>query len=150
MTEPVLIDDKDALCTLGMKMPSSSLTIRQISDIVGPDTPVEVIDVASQSELSRWTLDQWASYYEDPKRDKVRNVISLEVSETTLGASIELPRIVREMDWVETIWPQDMRVAGSRTYPKVQKYCLMSVARCWTVRDLCPSAIGFKFVVQNR
>ncbi|KAG0150423.1 hypothetical protein CROQUDRAFT_196962 [Cronartium quercuum f. sp. fusiforme G11] len=132
MTEPILIEDDDALRALGMKMPSSTITIRQISDIVGPDTPVEVIDVASQSELSRWTLDQWASYYEQPKRDKVRNVISLEVTETALGDSIELPRIVREMDWVETIWPQDVRVAGSKAYPKVQKYCLMSVARCWT------------------
>lgn len=62
MTEPILIDDKDALCTLMMKMASSSITIRQISDIVTPDTPVELIDVASQSEWSRWTLDQWASY----------------------------------------------------------------------------------------
>lgn len=132
MTEPILIDDDDALRSLGMKMPSPTITIRQISNIVGPDTPVEVIDVASQSELSRWTLDQWATYYEDPKRDKVRNVISLEVTETTLGDSIEIPRIVREMDWVETIWPQDVRVAGSKAYPKVQKYCLMSVARCWT------------------
>ncbi|KAH9810354.1 JmjC domain-containing histone demethylation protein 1 [Melampsora americana] len=113
MTEPILIDDDDALRTLGMKMPSSTITIREISNIVGPDTPVEVIDVASQSELSRWTLDQWASYYEDPKRDKVRNVISLEVTETALGDSIEIPRIVREMDWVETIWPQDARVAGN-------------------------------------
>ncbi|EGG03663.1 uncharacterized protein MELLADRAFT_37912, partial [Melampsora larici-populina 98AG31] len=132
MSEPILIDDDDALRALGMKMPSPTITIRQISNIVGPDTPVEVIDVASQSELSRWTLDQWATYYEDPKRDKVRNVISLEVTETALNNSIELPRIVREMDWVETIWPQDVRVAGSKAYPKVQKYCLMSVARCWT------------------
>ncbi|KAI8448051.1 hypothetical protein BY996DRAFT_6420248 [Phakopsora pachyrhizi] len=30
------------------------------------------------------------------------------------------------------IWPNELNVHGSLNYPKVQKYCLMSVARCWT------------------
>lgn len=37
----------------------------------------------------------------------------------------------RQLDWVDTIWPEDMKVPGE--YPRVQKYCLMSVERCWTV-----------------
>jgi F-box/leucine-rich repeat protein 10/11 len=39
----------------------------------------------------------------------------------------------RKLDWVDTIWPEDMKVPGE--YPRVQKYCLMSVERCWTVRS---------------
>ncbi|KAH9452531.1 hypothetical protein Pst134EB_016484 [Puccinia striiformis f. sp. tritici] len=132
MTEPIVIDDAEGLRAQGMRMPSPELTISQIAELVGPETPVEVIDVASQAELSRWTLGQWALYYEDPKRERVRNVISLEVSETTLGSSIQLPKIVRDMDWVDSIWPSHLRKQASGTYPKVQKYCLMSVARCWT------------------
>lgn len=52
-------------------------------------------DVASQSSLSSWTLQQWADYYTDPNRDKVRNVISLEVSESPLGRRVVAPEIVR-------------------------------------------------------
>ncbi|PLW13949.1 hypothetical protein PCANC_13963 [Puccinia coronata f. sp. avenae] len=132
MSEPIVIDDAEGLRALGMRMPDASLSISQIAQLVGPDTPVEVIDVASQAELSRWTLAQWALYYEDPKRERVRNVISLEVSDSPLGASVELPAIVKDFDWVHTIWPHHLRAKGAATYPKVQKYCLMSVARCWT------------------
>jgi F-box/leucine-rich repeat protein 10/11 len=136
MSEPIVIDDAEGLRALGMRMPDASLSISQIAQLVGPDTPVEVIDVASQAELSRWTLAQWALYYEDPKRERVRNVISLEVSDSPLGASVELPAIVKDFDWVHTIWPHHLRAKGTATYPKVQKYCLMSVARCWTVSRL--------------
>ncbi|KAA1103207.1 JmjC domain-containing histone demethylation protein 1 [Puccinia graminis f. sp. tritici] len=132
MTEPIVIDDSAGLRAQGMRMPSPELTISQIAELVGPETPVEVIDVASQAELSRWTLAQWASYYEHPARQRVRNVISLEVSDSPLGDSVQLPQIVKDLDWVNTIWPSHLRAQGSATFPKVQKYCLMSVARCWT------------------
>jgi hypothetical protein len=91
-------------------------------------------DVASQSDLANWTLDAWARYYSDKDRSKVRNVISLEVSATELGATIQPPSVVAELDWVDKFWPQDQRAPWE--YPKVQKYCLMSVAKCWTVRGL--------------
>jgi F-box/leucine-rich repeat protein 10/11 len=88
-------------------------------------------DVASQSDLANWTLDAWARYYTDKDRSKVRNVISLEVSATPLGAQLDPPAVVAELDWVEKFWPAAQR--GPFEYPKVQKYCLMSVAKCWTV-----------------
>lgn len=62
----------------------------------------------------------------DPSRNKVRNVISLEVSRTPLASQIVAPRAVRDMDWIQNIWPDKLRKQG--TYPQVQKYCLMSVA----------------------
>ncbi|BGP57963.1 JmjC domain-containing histone demethylation protein 1 [Rhodotorula sphaerocarpa] len=128
MTEPFVIEKPEGL---GMEMPRGGrLSVRQVADIIGADTPLEVIDCASQSALANWTLGQWADYYEDPKRDKIRNVISLEVTETTLGKMIKAPKLVRYLDWVESIWPSDMKAPGE--YPRVQKYCLMSVERCWT------------------
>ncbi|GAA5916341.1 hypothetical protein JCM6882_000857, partial [Rhodosporidiobolus microsporus] len=82
------------------------------------------------SSLTNWNLGQWADYYDDPSREKVRNVISLEVSETELGRMVEAPEVVRSLDWVDNCWPTDMKGPGE--YPRVQKYCLMSVERCWT------------------
>ncbi len=90
-------------------------------------------DVISQSTSPNWTLGKWADYYHSPatERDKIRNVISLEVSGSPLGAKILPPRFVREIDWVEKFWPPNKKIPGQ--YPKVQLYCLMSVAQCWTV-----------------
>ncbi|GAA5955986.1 hypothetical protein JCM21900_002639 [Sporobolomyces salmonicolor] len=127
MLEPFVVEEPEGL---GMRMPRRDIPVKEIAELVGPKTPLEVIDCASQSSLSSWTLGQWAEYYDDPQRDKVRNVISLEVSETRLGQLVQAPELVRKLDWVDTVWPNDMRQPG--TYPRVQKYCLMSVERCWT------------------
>ena len=86
------------------------------------------LDVASQSGLSGWTLGKWAEYYHTPvgERDKVRNVISLEISGTKLAEKVLPPRIVRELDWVEKFWPANKKGKGT-AWPKVQLYCLMYV-----------------------
>ncbi|KAG8760511.1 JmjC domain-containing histone demethylation protein 1 [Serendipita sp. 396] len=129
MKEPIVIEAPEGL---GMKMPPKEMTVRDVANEVGPDTHVEVIDVQSQSNCPGWTLGKWADYYHsDPtERDKIRNVISLEVSGTPLGTKILPPRLVRELDWVEKHWPHNKKQLGH--YPKVQLYCLMSVAQCWT------------------
>ncbi|GAA5889444.1 hypothetical protein JCM5296_006363 [Sporobolomyces johnsonii] len=127
MLEPFVVEEPEGL---GMRMPRRDIPVKEIAELVGPKTPLEVIDCASQSSLSNWTLGQWAEYYDDPQRDKVRNVISLEVSETRLGQLVQAPELVRKLDWVDNVWPNDMKQPG--TYPRVQKYCLMSVERCWT------------------
>ncbi|GAA5824383.1 hypothetical protein JCM11251_000399 [Rhodosporidiobolus azoricus] len=133
--EPFVVEKPEGL---GMKMPDGRITVRDVARLVGEKTPLEVIDCASQSSLSNWNLGQWADYYEDVGgpdgrgREKVRNVISLEVSETELGGMVEAPEVVRSLDWVDQCWPADMKTPGSGEYPRVQKYCLMSVERCWT------------------
>lgn len=40
---------------------------------------------------------------------------------------VRAPRIARQVDWVN-VWPSQR----SRTRPRVQKYCLMSVANAYT------------------
>ncbi|KAF8271808.1 jumonji protein [Lactarius quietus] len=130
MTEPIVIEEPDGL---GMAMPPPSLTVPEIATTLGHDAPLEVIDVATQSSLVGWTLGKWANYYscEPSAREKVRNVISLEISGTKLGDQVLPPKIVRDMDWVEKFWPNNKKGA-SHPYPKVQLYCLMGVAGAWT------------------
>jgi hypothetical protein len=91
------------------------------------------VDVNTQSNSPNWNLEKWVNYYytEPHSRDRIRNVISLEISDTELASRITPPRFVREVDWVEKFWPPSKRGKGQQ-YPKVQLYCLMGVARAWT------------------
>jgi F-box/leucine-rich repeat protein 10/11 len=149
MREPIVVENPEGL---RMKMPPPEFSVQDVADEVGPETPVEVIgeciryrvyvllmcglDVASQSNSPGWTLGRWAEYYnaEPSKRDKIRNVISLEISGTKLADQVLPPRLVRELDWVEKFWPSTRKGKG-HAYPKVQLYCLMGVASAWTVSD---------------
>jgi F-box and leucine-rich repeat protein 10/11 len=45
MTEPVIIEKPDGL---GMMMPPPSLNVPEIANILGPETPLEVIGLHSQ------------------------------------------------------------------------------------------------------
>lgn len=116
---------------LGMVIPRG-LTVRAVAELYGPEERVEVIDVKSQQgEDKRWTMQKWADYYESNEPNKpVRNVISLEVSQSKLGRLIRRPKIVRDLDLQDAVWPEELKAIGD--YPKVQFYCLMSVADCYT------------------
>ena len=53
---------------------------------------------------------------------------------------VKAPTLVRQIDWVESVWPRDLKDNHSDStnniktmkYPKVQKYVLMSVEKCYT------------------
>ncbi|KAF8078221.1 jumonji superfamily protein [Lyophyllum atratum] len=130
MTEPIVIEQPGGL---GMKMPPIDFTVDDVAELVGEDTPVEVIDVASQSTSPGWTLGKWNDYFnlEPDAREKICNVISLEISGTQLADMILPPKLVRDLDWVENYWPSTRKGKG-HIYPKVQLYCLMGVANAWT------------------
>ncbi|RAK75148.1 [Histone H3]-lysine-36 demethylase [Aspergillus fijiensis CBS 313.89] len=115
---------------LDMVIPQG-LTVRQVAELYGPEERVEVIDVKSQQgEDKRWTMQKWADYYESTGDKVVRNVISLEVSQSPLGRLIRRPKVVRDLDLQDSVWPRELQAVGD--YPKVQFYCLMSVADCYT------------------
>ncbi|KAJ5474985.1 JmjC domain-containing histone demethylation protein 1 [Penicillium diatomitis] len=116
---------------LDMVVPQG-LTVRAVAELYGPEERVEVIDVKSQQgEDKRWNMQKWADYYESNEPDKpVRNVISLEVSQSKLGRLIRRPKVVRDLDLQDEVWPDELKAIGD--YPKVQFYCLMSVADCYT------------------
>ena len=107
------------------------LTVRTVAELYGPEEKIEVIDVKSQNgEGKKWNMRRWADYYENVSKKVVRNVISLEVSQSILGRLIRRPQIVRELDLQDSVWPADLQAKGD--FPHVQFYCLMSVADCFT------------------
>lgn len=127
--EPEAIPDQgqDAL---DMVIPQG-LTVRQVAELYGPEEKVEVIDVKSQNgENKKWNMRRWADYYENPNNKVVRNVISLEISQSKLGRLIRRPQIVRDLDLQDSVWPEELLAKGE--YPRVQFYCLMSVCDCFT------------------
>ncbi|QIW99613.1 hypothetical protein AMS68_005131 [Peltaster fructicola] len=124
----VMDDGQDKL---DMVMPKG-LTVRKVCNLVGAATPLDVIDVKTQnSGGQKWDLGRWADYYESQSETKtVRNVISLEVSHTKLGRLLRRPKIVRDIDLQDHVWPQEEIEKGK--WPKVQYYCLMSIADSYT------------------
>ncbi|KAI1315004.1 JmjC domain-containing histone demethylation protein 1 [Mortierella claussenii] len=128
---PVIVkrDQDGGTSGLDMKMPDPSLTVSDVRDAVGADTPVEVIDVATQSELVDWNLGAWADYFQMEPKERVYNVISLEITGTSLAEQVRRPKVVRELDWIENFWPKSLQ---QTEFPKVQLYCLMSVKDSFT------------------
>lgn len=118
--------------SLGMKLPDG-LTVRGVADLLGADAPVQVVDVLTQNLLTpSWTMSTWANYFEKPveERDRILNVISLEISGTPLGDRIHRPKFVCDMDWVDIVWPKDL--IAKNDFPKARLYCLMSVKDAFT------------------
>ncbi|KAK9377222.1 uncharacterized protein V1513DRAFT_437734 [Lipomyces chichibuensis] len=130
VSQPVVVP-KDRKDGLDLKIPRS-LTVRDVANMVGGEAKVEVIDVPTQHESPNWDLQRWADYYEQPadQRDRVRNVISLEISNTKLGHLIKRPKFVRDMDLVQKVWLDELKDKGE--WPKVSLYCLMSVKNAYT------------------
>ncbi|KAF3849136.1 hypothetical protein F7725_015633 [Dissostichus mawsoni] len=107
----------------------------------GSRRSVDVMDVSTQKG-SEMSMAQFVRYYETPEeeREKLFNVISLEFSHTKLENLIKRPTVVDQVDWVDNTWPPDLKqsqteatnVISDMKYPKVQRYCLMSVKGCYT------------------
>ncbi|XP_059815503.1 lysine-specific demethylase 2B-like [Hypanus sabinus] len=99
------------------------------------------MDVNTQKGIEM-TMAQWVKYYETPaeEREKLYNVISLEFSHTKLENIVQRPATVDLVDWVDNIWPRHLKERQTDStnaiiemkYPKVRKYCLMSVRGCYT------------------
>ncbi|AMD20009.1 HCL142Cp [Eremothecium sinecaudum] len=129
VTTPLKVNDP---AHSGMKVPPLDVAI--LTKIVGEDHVVDVMDVQSQQN-ERWTMKQWNDYYTNTPakdRDRIRNVISFEVSGIPeLGKGIQRPTVVDVNDLADLVWPEtyDENVGDP---PKVKKYILMSVANAYT------------------
>eukprot|EP01084_Bolivina_argentea_P272252 463495_1 len=130
LDQPILVRNKQGL---GLEVPDpTTFGVREVSELVGPDTSLNVMEVSSQSILTGCRLGDWADYYEDKREGKkILNVISLEFSGTALGDRVKSPQAVRDIDWIDKAWPASS-VNKPGCYPKTQYYCLMSVAGAWT------------------
>ncbi|KAM9306545.1 lysine (K)-specific demethylase 2Bb isoform 2-T2 [Pholidichthys leucotaenia] len=135
---PLIFKEKDQL---GIRMPDPEFTVSEIKGLVGSRRSVDVMDVSTQKG-SEMSMAQFVRYYETPEeeRDRLFNVISLEFSHTKLENLIKRPTVVDQVDWVDNMWPPDLKqsqteatnVISEMKYPKVQRYCLMSVKGCYT------------------
>lgn len=131
LPKPVLVPlvGKEA----GMTLPCNrkDVTVEWIAEKVGEGEPVEVMDVLSQqSESPGWNLGQWKRYFYMREKDRIRNVISLEVSDVEgLGDAFVRPKMVRDLDLVDKVWLQN---GTDEERPKVTTYCLMSIAGSYT------------------
>lgn len=120
-------------------MPSSIFNINDVRMCVGSKRILDVMDVNTQKNL-QMTMKEWQQYYDEPIKHRLLNVISLEFSHTKLDNYIQSPSLVRLIDWVDVVWPKqlkELQIEGTNSieamrYPKVQKYCLMSVKNCYT------------------
>ncbi|KAF8787485.1 Lysine-specific demethylase 2B like protein [Argiope bruennichi] len=120
-------------------MPSANFTVNDVRQCVGSRRVLDVMDVTTQKDIEM-TMKDWCRYFENPNRDQLLNVISLEFSHTRLENYVESPTLVRQVDWVDWVWPRHLKESQTEgtnsldemKYPKVQKYCLMSVKGCYT------------------
>ncbi|CAG0879254.1 unnamed protein product [Darwinula stevensoni] len=158
--EPILVKEKAGL---GLKVPDASFTIDDVrASEVNNDKSgmipqkelfshlcldigrrsrrnLDVMDVLTQKNMEM-SMKEFQLYWENPNKDKLLNVISLEFSHTRLEHYVEAPLVVRQIDWVDNVWPQHLKelqtestnVLEDMMYPKVQKYVLMSVKGCYT------------------
>lgn len=114
---------------LDMVMPRN-LTVPQVAELYGPDETLEVIDVKTQKTSAKYTLRQWAAYYEERGLKEIKNVISLEVSHSRLGRLIRRPKVVRDIDLEDQVWDKESRDAFKKR--PVAFYCLMSTGDSYT------------------
>ncbi|QLQ80563.1 hypothetical protein HG537_0D05640 [Torulaspora globosa] len=151
LREPLKIIDPH---NSGMKTPKSSegqpLTVEEISFILGDDYPVDVMDIQTQQN-ERWTMSRWNQYLTHTKpetRDRVRNVISLEVSHIK-DLNIERPIAVEENDLVNVIWKS---MGNGDEKPKVTRYVLMSAGNSYTDfhLDFAGTSVYYNLISGNK
>ncbi|XP_056387092.1 lysine-specific demethylase 2A isoform X6 [Hyla sarda] len=138
LRDPLIFKSSEGL---GIRMPDPTFSVNDVKLCVGSKRIVDVMDVGTQKGIEM-TMAQWAKYYEIPEeeREKLYNVISLEFSHTKLENLVQRPATVDQIDWVDNIWPRHLKERQTEStnsiqemqYPKVQKYCLMSVKGCYT------------------
>jgi hypothetical protein len=91
----------------GMKMPSA-LSVEEVAELVGEECLMPVLDVGPQAEVAM-TLGSWREYWRAPYREQRLNVTSLEVTGTRLAELVRSPAAVRALDWIDTVWPAELK-----------------------------------------
>ncbi|XP_061534365.1 lysine (K)-specific demethylase 2Aa isoform X2 [Phycodurus eques] len=138
LRDPIIFEKIDGL---GLKMPDPSFSVSDVKMFVGSRRMIDVMDVSTQKG-TEMSMAQWTRYYESSssQREKLYNVISLEFSHTKLENLVKRPSTLDLIDWVDNMWPRHLKERqrdstnsiSDMQYPKVQKYCLMSVEGCYT------------------
>lgn len=129
VAKPVLVKKTQRDSTGPRLEVPETLTVTEVAALVGADAPIEVMDVLLQNGCPGWTVGRWRDYFNSPPadRDRIRNVISLEVLQTPLGLQITRPWCVEALDLADRVWRTE-----DLPRPQVTKYALMLVARLFT------------------
>jgi len=134
---PLFIREKSGL---HMNLPDADFSIEDVRSMVGGKRMIDVMNCATQQN-KEMSMKAWEEFFTDPNRPDIKlNVLSLEFSHTKLDNYVSAPRVVRQIDWVDNVWPRHFKedqdeatnALNKMKYPKVQKYCLMSVKGCYT------------------
>ncbi|KAL3076145.1 hypothetical protein niasHS_013692 [Heterodera schachtii] len=145
LVHPILF--KESPEKLGMRMPNpKEFSIMNVLDLVGDTRQIEVFDVYTQKGKNMRLKDFVKYFNQRPsKRKNLLNSLSLEFSDTKLSEMVTAPAFVRDLDWIDNVWPSELLARQKNLkqsawaqknefsiYPKVQKYCIMSVKKCFT------------------
>jgi len=134
---PIFVKEKTGL---DIRVPESSFSVTDVRNYVGGKRLLEVMNCATQLN-AEMTLKDFEEFFQDPDRDDTKlNVISLEFSHTKLDGHVTAPKIVRQIDFTDNAWPRHLKDLqddstndmNKMQYPKIQKYCLMSIEGCYT------------------
>lgn len=104
-TTPLIFKDRTGL---GIRVPGPNFSVSDVKTCVGSKRMLDVMDVKTQKNLEL-TMKEWQEYYDNPKKDRLLNVISLEFSHTMLEKYVESPTVVRQLDWVDRVWPHHLK-----------------------------------------
>ncbi|RZF32794.1 hypothetical protein LSTR_LSTR011440 [Laodelphax striatellus] len=129
--QPILVEKNEGL---GLTVPPSTITLRDLEAAIGSNYPIDVIDVYRQSDL-KMKFGEFVNYFLGERRHRVLNLLSLEITETRLSQFVEPPAIARSLDWATTIWPKDYDLEDKEycmDKPTVQKYCLIGARDSYT------------------
>ncbi|XP_013788563.1 lysine-specific demethylase 2A-like, partial [Limulus polyphemus] len=124
LEDPLVFKEKSGL---GMRMPSENFTVNDVRQCVGSRRMLDVMDVTTQRDVEM-PMKDWCKYFENTDREKLLNVISLEFSHTRLEHYVESPTVVRQVDWIDWMWPPHLKKSQTEAtnaiedmkYPKVQ------------------------------
>nr|CDS21606.1 phd:f box containing protein [Echinococcus granulosus] len=87
--KPIVISNKDGL---RMKVPPSNFTLHDVVNLTDPKIPIDVIDVALQSDM-RLSLGEFVEQFYSKPRDRILNVLSFEYSRTKFVFILRVPTL---------------------------------------------------------
>ena len=102
---PILVKEKSGL---EITVPDPGFTVTDVRDWVGPKRVVDIMDCATQKN-SEMTMKEWDEYYYSENRTRKLNVISLEFSYTKMETLVRSPKVIRQIDWTDNIWPRHFK-----------------------------------------
>ncbi|KAI3384914.1 hypothetical protein SNEBB_004975 [Seison nebaliae] len=144
-SKPIVTDV--GVLPFGLKVPNSSLQIKDIEELIGENFEVEVINVRKQltsTMLFKEFVDYWNNKkndfhdnllnFDNDDDDCRLNILSLECSKTAMNQEINLPTFVERISWLrngivgKTIQDEFPSILSAN----VDKYCLISTQHSYT------------------